>query len=204
VAADTLDWTPIDAYDSLLRWVSVISGRLFVGAPLNRDEAWIETSTKFTMEVFRCCGALLSCHWMVRPIMQYFIPEMQRLRDRFAVSKKLAQPLIDARIEKPHLEKEDQDVVDWYRAKLPLSQQNSAEKVSKAMLKLTLAAVHTLAMNCTHGIYELAARPEYQQILRDEIASVTKENNGELRIQQLQKLDSFIKETQRHNPLSIC
>lgn len=60
-------------------------------------------------------------------------------------------------------------------------------------------------MSLTNALYDLAAHPEYAQILREEIALVTAEEpSGKLRkktMPKLKKLDSFIKESQRVNPL---
>jgi cytochrome P450 len=60
-------------------------------------------------------------------------------------------------------------------------------------------------MTLTNVLYDLAAHPEYADILRDEIQSISSEEPGrKLRkktIPKLRKLDSFIKESQRVNPL---
>jgi hypothetical protein len=54
-------------------------------------------------------------------------------------------------------------------------------------------------------LYDLAAHPEWAEVLREEIKRITAEEpNGRLRkktMPKLRKLDSFIKESQRINPL---
>lgn len=60
-------------------------------------------------------------------------------------------------------------------------------------------------MTLTNVLYDLAAHPEYIEVLREEISRVSAEEpNGQLRkktMPKLRKLDSFIKESQRINPL---
>jgi len=60
-------------------------------------------------------------------------------------------------------------------------------------------------MTLTNILYDLAAHPEYQEVLREEIARISAEEpSGQLRkktMPKLRKLDSFIKESQRVNPL---
>jgi hypothetical protein len=54
-------------------------------------------------------------------------------------------------------------------------------------------------------LYDLAAHPEYAEVLREEIRRISAEEpGGKLRkktMPKLRKLDSFIKESQRVNPL---
>lgn len=60
-------------------------------------------------------------------------------------------------------------------------------------------------MTLTNVLYDLAAHPEWAEILRDEIQCISAEEpSGKLRkrtMPKLRKLDSFIKESQRINPL---
>jgi len=41
-------WVPIKPYHSILRLVSRISARIFLGLPYCRNEEWLEISTEFT------------------------------------------------------------------------------------------------------------------------------------------------------------
>jgi cytochrome P450 len=60
-------------------------------------------------------------------------------------------------------------------------------------------------MTLSNVLYDLAAHPEYAIVLRDEIERISAEEpGGKLRkktMPKLKKLDSFIKESQRVNPL---
>ena len=60
-------------------------------------------------------------------------------------------------------------------------------------------------MTLTNVLYDLAAHPEWAEILREEIQRISAEEpSGKLRkktMPKLRKLDSFIKESQRVNPL---
>lgn len=60
-------------------------------------------------------------------------------------------------------------------------------------------------MTLSNVLYDLAAHPEYQEVLREEFERVSAEEpNGQMRkksMPKLRKLDSFIKESQRINPL---
>jgi cytochrome P450 monooxygenase len=57
-----------------------------------------------------------------------------------------------------------------------------------------------------HTIFELASRPEYSDALLEEIdACFEKHGKGtKAALDSMFKVDSFIKETQRFNPLDAC
>ena len=61
-------------------------------------------------------------------------------------------------------------------------------------------------MALTYALFDLAAHPEWQEILREEIHIVLQEDGNEhgmltrKSVPKLRKLDSFIKESQRVSP----
>lgn len=60
-------------------------------------------------------------------------------------------------------------------------------------------------MTLSNVLYDLAAHPEYIAVLREEVERISAEEpDGKIRkktMPKLRKLDSFIKESQRVNPL---
>jgi cytochrome P450 len=77
--------------------------------------------------------------------------------------------------------------------------------IADTLLAGSFAAIHTTTMGMTNILYDLAAHPEWADVLREEIQRVSAEEpNGKLRkktMPKLRKLDSFIKESQRVHPL---
>lgn len=55
----------------------------------------------------------------------------------------------------------------------------------------------------TNTLYELSIRPEYVELLREEVDQATRDHGEMSRsaIESMTKLDSFIKETMRLNPI---
>ena len=94
------------------------------------------------------------------------------------------------------------------------------EFIAKEQLFAAFGAIHVTSITVTNALYDLAAHPQYIAPLRAEIDQVLAEEEKEqnassdmekdrshgLRKQslpKLRKLDSFLKESQRMNPLSI-
>ena len=66
----------------------------------------------------------------------------------------------------------------------------------------TILALHGSSQSMTHVLYHLAASPEYQQLLREEVEPlVSAEGWSKATMGKMRKLDSFIKESQRWNAL---
>ena len=60
------------------------------------------------------------------------------------------------------------------------------------------------AQSITHALYDLAANPEYIQPLRDEILPIIAEQGWtKAAMGKMWKLDSFLKESQRVNGVSL-
>ena len=72
-------------------------------------------------------------------------------------------------------------------------------------LKMRFAAIHTSAATPMQLIYDLCMMPEYIGGLREEIESAcaTRSPTNKQALMQLPKLDSFMKESQRFNPLLL-
>lgn len=79
--------------------------------------------------------------------------------------------------------------------------------IALIQLKLSFAAIHTSAAAPTQLLYDICAMPEWADILREEIDQVKRAAGGEITDKQtlakLDKLDSFMKESQRFNPLLL-
>lgn len=100
------------------------------------------------------------------------------------------------------------DMIQWIRDRAAAKCDLTCDSREQANLQLLVAtaAIHTTRLAIVHTIYDLAARPEYLEPLRQEISVSLKKNERSLTKQcltQLRMLDSFMKESQRHNPPSV-
>ncbi|CAJ2505364.1 Uu.00g127580.m01.CDS01 [Anthostomella pinea] len=205
------EWTPIDLHDKLLRVVAQASARIFVGYPMCRNEEWLDCSTSFAMDAMNGGEKLKQWHPYLRPVAQWFVPEMRRIRGDHRHALALFLPELERRAAKAG----DSDVVpqndmiEWMieRARNTGDKSFDSKELANLQVLTATAAIHTTRLAIIHTLYDLAARPEYVQPLREEILEVTRDSNGILQKQhltQMKKLDSFMKETQRHSPPSVA
>ncbi|KAH7369745.1 cytochrome P450 [Rhexocercosporidium sp. MPI-PUGE-AT-0058] len=198
------DWTPIQIYPKILRIVALLSGRIFVGLPLSRDEEWIETTISYTEAAFACYVPVKNLFPLTRDVFAPFLPEVQRIKQYRARGAQLLAPVLEERRESmkdPNFEP-PADMIQFMI-------QNAGDSAHDALFQsymqmvISLVAIHSTAMNITHAIYDLANHPESIAPLREELEAVLSAENGILNqtsMTKLQKMDSFIKESQRLNP----
>jgi len=202
-----VDWTPIHVYGRVLRIVALISGRVFVGAPLCRDEEWINISINYTVDSMKAAYMLWTYKPWQRPFVAPIIKEPRLIQKHYTDAKRLLSPIIQGRLHEmknPDFERPD-DMIQW-------AIENAKERADDILhqadthLNVSLAAIHTTTMNASHVLYDIAARPEYIAPLREELERVLREDNGKLiktSMTKLRKLDSIIKESQRFSPVGL-
>lgn len=175
-----------------------------------RNEEWLDCSTKFALDVMTGGEKLKQWHPYLRPIAQYFVPEMTRIRGDHQRALELLLPELNRRLAEPANPDASphNDMIQWMQERARKTGDksfNNKELANLQMLTAT-AAIHTTRLAIIHALYDLAARPEYVEPLRNEILGVTKDSKGILQKQhltQMKMLDSFMKESQRHSPPSV-
>nr|UGT01462.1 P450 monooxygenase [Claviceps purpurea] len=82
--------------------------------------------------------------------------------------------------------------------------------VVHVMIRVIFAALHTSSQVCfflvAHTLFELATRPDYIGALREEVEQCFEQHGQGTKaaLDSMYKIDSFIKETQRFNPLDAA
>ena len=79
------------------------------------------------------------------------------------------------------------------------------KKLARRALIMGLASIHLTTLAAAHVIYDLCARPEYIEPLREELVEALQQDEGWDRptTARLAKMDSFLRESQRLSPPSL-
>lgn len=190
--------------------VARISTLVFLGQKACRNDDWIDVAVHYTIDSFKGARELRMWPSILRPVVHYFLPSIQRVRYHLCVARDIVKQEIEERNMihdgKPPPKDRPQsraDALDWFKE---LSKAyNMPFDMTRGQVSLSLAAIHTTSNLLTNIMYDLAAYPEYFQPLRDEIAAVIAED-GELKKTSLLKMklmDSVMKESQRTHPISM-
>ncbi|ORY71919.1 cytochrome P450 [Pseudomassariella vexata] len=197
------DWTPVQAQPFMVRTIARLSGRAFVGPELGRTEEWMDTTINFAVHVFVAVVKLQFFPPWLRPIAQYFVSELGQIKRDLARGQAMLKPIIDERLQNAELDPGHQkpdDFIQWTVDALPDAQRNDYYLQTQLQLVLGAASIHTTSNLTTDCIFDLAAQPEIQEILRQEAQEILEDGGGWARkesMAKLKKMDSFMKESQR-------
>ncbi|KAM0811992.1 putative Cytochrome P450 [Seiridium cardinale] len=213
-------WTSVPAYVTMVRMIAILSGRVFVGLPLSREEKWIQKTMNYTSDIGNLLRAAHNWNHVIRPFILPFLPETRRVVGTLHEARALIQPVADEAL-RHHDEQGDVPVkaglrgsfISWMM-RYQSAEQRTAERTGINQMILSFVALHTTSAAATFVLLDLAQRPEYIPPLRQEIEDVIREEGwcmdenqrrhlNKARFQRMTKLDSFIKESQRVNPLNI-
>ncbi|RWA07174.1 hypothetical protein EKO27_g7931 [Xylaria grammica] len=92
------DWTPFRIQPFMVRAVSRLSGRAFVGPSLSRSEEWMSVSVNFAITAFIAVTKLQFFPPWMRPVAQYFVSELRTIRKDLAKAQAMLEPLIEERL----------------------------------------------------------------------------------------------------------
>lgn len=178
---------------------------------LVRNEEWLAIAVDYTIHFFTGTFMLRMIPPILRPLLHWFLPITRQLRKDVANARRLIQPIVDAR-KKKRAEDEKAgrtpekytDAIEWVET-IKDSKGLKCDPVY-AQLNYTLGAVHTTSVTFSNVIYDLIARPEYQDLMLEEIDTVTKEDPGwtKASLAKLKLMDSFMKESTRTTPVTMC
>lgn len=175
------------------------------GKALSRNRDWTDTSINFTTDTWLASQQLKRYPAWLRTVLQHILPEMGRVRRHFTVAHQVICPIVQTRSESEKDIKKPLDLLQmlWDGAELA---DQTPEFMAYTALAISFAAIRTSSSVPTHLLYDLCAQPEYIAPLREEIESVLREEGSLFTkgaLNKLFKLDSFMKESQRFNPLSL-
>jgi len=199
------EWTGVKFQSFALRAVARMSGRAFVGPDLNRLEDWMDTSINFAIHVFVAVVKLQLIPEWLRPVGQYFVSEIGKINRDLTRAENMLRPIVVERLrglDTASSEKPPDDFVQWLLEALPEHEKSDVRTLAHIQLILAAASIHTTTNLVTECMFDLAAHPDVQQLLREEASHVLERDNGwdkKESMSKLKKMDSFIKEVQRTN-----
>ncbi|KAK2736196.1 hypothetical protein FQN57_000870 [Myotisia sp. PD_48] len=205
------DWTVVNIEAVLLRIVSQASARAFVGPILSRNIDWLELTEQYVADAFVGGRKLKAWRPLLRPIAQYFVPEIRRIPITLKRAHTLLLPLLTEKTEAAKMEgyQKPNDLIEWVRDRVVVKGGKPMSYREETLIQVlaTTGSIHTTRMTIFHILLDLAARPEYIEPLREEVREVLRKSGPQwtkASLSQLQLMDSFMKESQRLNPPSLA
>ncbi|OCK76822.1 cytochrome P450 [Lepidopterella palustris CBS 459.81] len=174
-----------------------------------RNKEWIEVQRTYPENVFRVAIQMRVVPGFLKRISSYFMPGTWAVYMNLRKAKSLVSPIVKERRKKeaendPSYEKPD-DFLQWLMDEAWSERDAQPDALVHRLLVLALASVHTTSMTAAQTLFDLIARPEYIEPLREEILEALATDGGwkKTTLTRMRKLDSFMKESQRFNGPSL-
>ncbi|KAI0714847.1 cytochrome P450 [Earliella scabrosa] len=201
-------WVLVKVLDATQRIVARTSNRVFVGAPLCRNDDYLDLAIGAMKNITEDGNMLMLFPNFLKPIIASVFGGVRKNVRRVALHLK---PILDsyrAKMANPEGDHPDPDkspiLIQWLLQQSILRRRSSDEEIATRLLMVNVAALDTTSKSLTHALFDLAAAPEYIQPLREEIESVLAvEGWTKIAMGKMWKLDSFLKESQRVNGLTL-
>jgi cytochrome P450 len=133
----------VPIYQKLLQIVAIVSGHIFLGPELCRRPEYLHASINYTVDLFIAVRKLKAWNEWLRPIGQYFVPELSKITEHRQKAQDFLIPIIqERRAAFKKGEEEPDDMLQWMIAKA--EEQNITDvALAETQLTLSLAAIHT-------------------------------------------------------------
>jgi hypothetical protein len=102
---DCQDWTVYPLYFKVLRTIALMSGRIFVGRPLSRQEEWIHSTINYTVDCVKARNAIRNYPAWIRPLVTKFLPDVHRLAQHRLRAAHLLGPILKTQLSNLEREK---------------------------------------------------------------------------------------------------
>ncbi|KAF4450286.1 putative cytochrome P450 monooxygenase (lovA) [Fusarium austroafricanum] len=204
VLTDSTEWHEMDPQRDIIRIVSRMSSRVFMGESLCRDDEWVKVAGEYTLQAFKTADILRTYPRWSRPLVHWLLPSC------WAVRKKLTEARLCL---KPHLERRNtikaeaiaqgqpspfDDSIEWFE------KEYSKHDPATEQITLSLVAIHTTTDLLMETLFNIALHPELFEPLREEVVNVlSTEGLKKTAFYNLKLMDSVIKESQRLRPVLL-
>ena len=207
------EWQPIPMSLKAHRIVTRAANRALVGAPLCRNEEYLQMSIKYTIDVFGGADKLRAWPDFLKTPATYLVTNVNQQQ---RIARKHLLPYIRSRLEeeKKYLDagraedwKRDKphDSLQWVIDAAPNVKERQPDRLVYRVLHMNVAAVHTTSVTFLNCIFDLATHPHFIDELREEVqGAIEKHGWTKQALDSLRKIDSFMTESQRLSPIASC
>ncbi|KAI0479144.1 cytochrome P450 [Xylariaceae sp. FL0804] len=200
-------WTTRTIRTDMLEVVARLSSRVFLGPVLCRNRRWLEIAKGYTVDSFVTSRLMRAAPAPLRPLAYLALPSARRLRRQVRDARRLIDPevarrraAVDAARAAGERPPRVADALGWM---YDVSKNADNTDFVAGQLSLTLAAIHTTTETTCQALFDVCEHPDVARQLREEIVEVLgRDGWAKTSLYKLKLMDSFLKEGQRHRPMS--
>jgi len=205
------EWKEVNIWESMLKFFSRTSNRMFVGLPLCRDETFLDACRGYASNIIVSGIFLKMMPQWFKPVLGYaaIAPTWWHFRK----ASRYLYPLVEKRLkiveENPEKDPKDllpNDFVTWsiiMAQKSPDPKERTPELIAKRTMTTNFAAIHTTTMTSTNLLIDiLSSNPDdgVVEALREEVDGIDERNSGDwskASLAAMTRTDSALRESMR-------
>lgn len=200
------DWKTIDLKPLIYRIVARVSTLVFLGEEASRNEEWLDVAVSYTVNLVQAAQKLRAVPSLLRPIVQWWTPELQLCRQQVAKAREIINPMVQDRLRRKasgEITEKTADMISWVDDKAKAK----GVEIDFAGLQLmfAVAALHTTTETLSLFMCDVVENESENWIsrLREEMVSTLKSFGWKkTSLYSMTLLDSAMKESQRMNTLN--
>lgn len=190
----------------LAQTVAQVTTRVLCGQELARNEEWIKLSVETTITAMQTAAAIREKYPpYLRWLAPYFMPGSKLSLANRKRAAEILRPVFLRRMAGKGDGSGYSDGIQWLIAAAGARGKSVAE-LTDEQLFLSIASVHSTSASLLSIIHDLASAAQDHEEILDELRSVQQEHGTQwtkASLAKLNKLDSFVKESQRVNPIGL-
>lgn len=201
------EWVEINPWVLMLKVVSRTTNRALVGVPLCRNDEFLDSIIDFATHVVSTANKLDLVPSLVQPFAAKYLLSHWKDKTLEVVLRHIG-PILEER----RLQMKDQkwttgngpdDIFQWILESAPPG--TTTRGLILSFLFIEFTAVHTSTITIVQVLFDLAANPQYQNPLRDEIENQLRDARGWTvqALAEMKKVDSVLRESARMNGTNI-
>lgn len=211
---DTSDFKEVAVFDTMRRIIGSVTNRIFVGLPTGRNPALVDAGMSYAAALPQEAGKLRMYPSFIKPLVAPFYTKRTRThtKDFYDILMPEIQQRLDEYDEQQNSTEKKPARNDFLGWSIPQAKAHHDPRMAEPatlagrVLMLNFGAIHTTSFTITHAIFDLfSSTQETVDELRKEISDVLAGHGGDWNkkaMQQMEKLDSLVRESLRLNMAS--
>ncbi|KAI0568871.1 CypX Cytochrome P450, partial [Pyrenophora tritici-repentis] len=204
IFGESSEWKESIIMSDVLRLISRISSRVFLGEELCRNEAWLRVTKDWTVQSFEAASLMTVCPGAFKFLMPRFSKKCKNVLAIYNEARDILEPVLEYRRQlKAEAKRRGMsipiynDAIEWAE----IESRGRPYSPVDCQLNLSFGAIHTSSALLTQVLTRLSNEPHLITPLRQEIIEVLKaEGMNKNSLYDLKLMDSALKETQRIKP----
>ncbi|OLN87551.1 Dihydromonacolin L monooxygenase LovA 7 [Colletotrichum chlorophyti] len=200
------EWHESKVKGDMLDLISRLSSRVFLGAELCRNEAWLSIIKSYTVNAFQGAEMLHGYPSWLRFVVQWSNPQCKVLRQQVSDANKIIRPVLQGRRNQRQKAQRNGELAPSYDDGIDWLEEESNGRdydATGAQLCLSIVALYTATDLLVETVLRIVEHPDLLMDLRKEIVEALRLGGWQKStLFEMKLLDSVLKETQRLKPVA--